>query len=269
MARNPRRLVPISGQGAHSKPKLVFGGRFDGKVIKKADETMKAKTALEHKKGSELYQRALKEAGIPIISAEAKIAGHGKNRKLYFLQEKVPSEQILSNVFVHASPRECVRLTERLLLFTQKIWEHRKKSSTIFLMDTNFHNWVILNGEPTFLDFYPPNAKKKGSFDKSAIRASSSKLVKLGQLVLYPRQQRRSFDPKNMITSIVSMAILFRPELEQEILKTGREFVRKNFKGREQASLLKRLQSKKTLPRSPSRLGEIAMKLNARAKRKK
>lgn len=262
-----RKLVAIAGEGAHSKPKLVQGGRFSGRIIKKADSTMSERTAREVKRNTEAYQRALKEAGIPIVPAKVKVVGYGKSKRVYFVQERVPQENILANVFSKAEPQECLRLTKELLSNIKKLTQHRKKSAYIFVMDFNFHNWVVRNGTPIFLDFYPAQIKKRGSFDSSAFLQYKSLLVKAGNLALYPRQQRKKFDPKRMVRAIIGRAIQFRPELTQNFLQLGREFAKENFSGRTLSTLLKSLEEPNNTLK-PTMLGRIATAIEQKKRKK-
>jgi hypothetical protein len=262
-----RRLVPLEGVGAHSKPKLVEGGAFSGKVFKGVNCKFSGKEALRVKRACELYQKALIDAGIPILPAKVKVAGSDNERRLYFIQDYVPPNQILSKVFASASPEKCLRLTGELLSNAKKAFDSRKKSNVVFGMDINFHNWVLSGGRLVFLDFYVPPVKEKGSFDKGLFAGVDSRLVKAGLLALYPRQQRRRYDPKRIVLAILGTAIQYRPELESEILGFGRRFVAENFSGKERAFLLGRMKSAQALAQ-PTLLGKTAMALERRKKKK-
>jgi hypothetical protein len=262
-----RRLVPLEGVGAHSKPKLIEGGAFSGKVFKGVNRKLSGKEALRVKRACELYQKALIDAGIPILPAKVKVVGRGNEWRLYFIQDYVPPNQILSKVFAEASPEKCLRLTGELLSNAKKVFDFRKKSNAVFGMDVNFHNWVLSGGRLVFLDFYVPPVKEKGSFDRGLFAGVDSRLVKAGLLALYPRQQRRRYDPKRIVLAVLGTAIQYRPELEREILEFGRRFVAEHFSGRERVFLFGRMKSAQALVQ-PTWLGKAAMAVERRKKRK-
>ncbi|MFH1234623.1 MAG: DUF6206 family protein [Candidatus Diapherotrites archaeon] len=262
-----RKLFRLEGKGVHSKPNLVEGGAFSGKVLKGAGRQFSRKEVFSTKRACELYQKALIDAGIPILPAKVKVAGSGNRWRLYFIQDYVPQNQILSNVFAGARPEKCLRLTSELLSNAKKAFDSRKKSNVLFGMDVNFHNWVLSGNQLVFLDFYVPPIKEKGSFDRALFTGVDSRLVKAGLLALYPRQQRRRYDPKRIVLAVLGTAIQYRPELEREILELGRRFVAENFSGRERAFLFGRMKSAQALVQ-PTLLGKAAMALERRKKRK-
>jgi len=263
-----RKLTPIAGKGAHSKPKLVSGGRFHGKVLKKADGTISLEQARKRRDKSMRFQKALVDAGIPIIPAEAKIAGQGNERRLYFVQGKVKSKNILANVFPTASIQDCLRLTREMLSHAEKMNAYSKNTNNLAVLDINFHNWVLQGNSLACIDFYPGIIKPKGKIEIYGLGTTQSKIVKAGKIALYPLQERKRRNPTLRTRAIIDRAIQFRPEFTEQFLELGRKHAKTHYSGKTLEKLLKAMEKPETLKVGPSKLGKLAMKLNERAERK-
>ncbi len=262
-----RKLRPLKGEGRNTKPRLIKGGLFCGKILKGINGALTERQAKTAKRACEHYQKTLIEAGIPIIPAEVKIVGHRNSRKIYFIQQMLQPEKILSRYFANASRRECMRIIDSMLAYEKRIIEFNRTHRARLSMDANFHNWVMVNSVPTLIDFFPPRAQGKKGFDRVGLYTAKSKIFKAGHVVLWPIAQRRKYDPKKALRVILYDAIHLRPELAEEILKAGRSFARENFSGRELSKLLRNLSSAKTLKKA-SFLGRTATSIEDRKRKK-
>ena len=261
-----RKLRPIDRRGMHAKPKIIEGGPFSGMVLKGVQKPLTKKQAEIAKRACEHYQRVLVKAGVPIVPAKTRIVGHGKTRRVYFIQGHLPTEKVLSNFFKKASKSQCMSVIKQLLSHVKKIMEYNKTHKEKLALDPNFENWVMVGNTPALIDFFPPRVKSR-QHDRVVLYSAESRIFKLGHLLLWPLAVKRKYDPKKAVRVIIYDAIQLRPDLAEKILELGRAFVKENFSGRERSRLLKALSSKETLKKR-SFLGAIATTAELRKRRK-
>jgi len=202
--------------GTNKQNNFVLISVHNGKIFKKYKMVNEITELKKKKINFRRYFNTLENIGIPLAETKIKIIERKTKKsgvvgRFCFVQKRgVP----LEGVFRRKSKDEVLKLYSQLLIFSLKIWR-KDRFRTVFL-DSKLENWIFIDKQIRFVDFWPPFIRGSEGLDIAC------------NALLYRFVQETRYSPLGSVLPLLHSAIKTRPELKKNFFNITTEMMCSN-----------------------------------------
>jgi hypothetical protein len=225
MGEEKREIRDLGRTGTYFKPKVIKGGRFDGKVWKKLEMPLNKREMGELIGLHNKYIEILQKNGIHFIDTKVGIHFDGKTYRLSFLQDELPETELLSWHFQNSPTEKIVDMYSKMLKLCLNSYNGTGVKAYI---GPNLENFGIRDGQIYFFDAFPfwltNNGRALGTKYYTRANLFKEGRKKVFRKLAYPLRLRidewnnsRRNKPEKVLFRALQRAIRHRMDLKDEL----------------------------------------------------